>query len=466
MKILVADDHLKSLESIIQGLNKLGHAVDKAADGLEAWEKILTYDYQIVISDIRMPGLSGMELLTLVRDNNIKSFFIIITAYGDMSTSIQALRLGAFDYLIKPVELSSIVSAIQRIESHYNKNNLRIKGKIPNKKYVYYDISGIGRIAIISEKFKTAIQYAEKIHADRSLPVIIEGDTGTGKEIIARYIHYGKNGCSKPFVALNCAAIPSSVFESELFGYEGGAYTGASAKGGHGKLDLADGGTLFLDEISELPIDLQAKLLRVIEERNYFRVGGNKLINCNIRIVCATNQPLLELVKRKLFREDLYYRLACGTIRLAPLRERTEAIVPIVKMFLDEIAGRKNILQLSIVPSAVSVLLNHDWPGNLRELKNVVEWAALLCEDGVILPNHINIDRSCREGTEHENRYFMPYSAILDSACLPDDRFDLDAFEDRLIDMAISKNGGNIAKTAKYLNISRSRIYYRNKLKK
>ena len=305
---------------------------------------------------------------------------------------------------------------------------------------------------------KDLVTTALKFHEDRSIPVLIEGESGTGKEIFMKLIHYGMAGDDSPLVSLNCSAISPNLFESELFGYEGGTFTGSKSRGMIGKLELAQTGTIFLDEIGDMPMDMQPKLLRVLQERCFYKVGGLKKIGLDVRIIAATNKNLMELIEKGIFRLDLYHRLNIGLFNLIPLREQTEAINPLAQMFLMEFAGQRNKQFRLINREASIVLEKYSWPGNIRELRNVIERIVLLYDEIEILPKHLNFLNI--EGIDYDAG-----KSILteDSFRLPDDNFSLDSIEIAIIQKALDKFHGNQTKAAQYLGISRGTL--RNKLK-
>ena len=318
----------------------------------------------------------------------------------------------------------------------------------------------IERIGIFSDKTREIQEIAVKFHEDRQLPVLIEGETGTGKEIVAHMIHYGNNGdSSAPFIPINCTAISTGLVESELFGYEEGAFTGAKRKGAFGKLELAQKGTLFLDEIGDLPLEVQPKLLRVLEEREFFRVGGLKKIKLDIRIICASNRELEKRVLESTFRQDLYYRLNVGHIRIPPLRERKEEIIPLAKMFLETIARQKGKPCRALHPDAAVILKNYDWPGNIRELQNVIERIVLLNNSNYVLPRHLACLVPRRANLQPQDAYMLQLGHIV----LPPDKLDLSTLESEIVHKALKKFNGNKTHTAAYLGITRSAL--RSKIK-
>lgn len=314
-------------------------------------------------------------------------------------------------------------------------------------------------IGIFSESMKQVMQQAQLLHQDRSIPVLIEGETGTGKELVARYIHYGNPAVSLPFVDINCAAITTSIFESELFGYEGGSFTGSRTRGQKGKIELARGGSLFLDEIGEIPLQLQAKFLRVIQEREYFRVGGLTKTAADVRWICATNIDLEQSVREGTFRKDLYYRIETFRLTVPPLRQRPDDILPLAQMFLQMHSHRKNKRFRKITSAAAELLLNYPWPGNVRQLRNVIERAVLLWDDSEIRPEHLDYllenspPASPRDG-------FSP-SADKMKLILPQEKLDLDNLNRQILLDALQKHHGNKTKAAQYLGLSRRAFTYR-----
>jgi len=312
---------------------------------------------------------------------------------------------------------------------------------------------------IYSNAMRKIINIARKLHHNRSIPVLIEGETGTGKEMIARYIHYGDNDTEAPFVAINCAAIPESLFESELLGYEGGSFSGSHIRGAKGKIDLAQGGTLFLDEISEIPINLQAKLLRLIQEKEYYRVGGLALLKSDVRIIGASNQNLKAAAEQGSFRQDLYYRLKVGQIYLPPLRERKEIIVPLAEKLLKQFSRQNGKAFRGISPEAAQLLLDYPWPGNVRELRNLIEWV-VVSEDAEILDTgHLSVITDQLYWLEEAD---LTQGREASSDSIPEG-LPLNEISNVIIQRALAKHGGNKAATARYLGISRSALYKRLK---
>ncbi|HOT78003.1 MAG TPA: sigma-54 dependent transcriptional regulator, partial [Candidatus Wallbacteria bacterium] len=331
---------------------------------------------------------------------------------------------------------------------------------------------GMNKIGVFCGEMKKIFNYAKMLHEDRSIPVLIEGETGSGKEMVAQFIHYGETGGSElPFVDLNCACISPSLFESELFGYAPGAFTGGLDKGQPGKLDIANNGTIFLDEIADMPLEMQAKLLRVIQEKEYYRVGGLKKIKTNLRIICATNMRLEDRVLEAKFRQDLYYRLNVGRIYIPSLRERHDEIIPLAMLFLKDISEKKGKKFKFISGDAEKLLLNYRWPGNIRQLKNVIERAVFMYDAATLTPEHLDVLIKSDPGTAAyaaaERKTDLKKagfttdspSCLLDFSLPATGVFPLNDHINSIIKKALALNGYNKTRTAKYLGITRRTLY-------
>ncbi len=347
----------------------------------------------------------------------------------------------------------------KEMELEFNKKiddtAIEMKERLCELQEVYADVVGLNNIGFFSDAMNRILLLTQKFHNNRNIPVLIEGETGSGKEIIARLIHCEKENSATPFISVNCSAISPSLFESELFGYEGGAFTGAKEKGMPGKLELAQGGTLFLDEIGDLPLDLQPKLLRVIQEKNLYRIGGVEKINLDIRIICATNHDLNLLIEQGKFRSDLYYRLNAGYVRMPPLRERKEEILPLAQMFLSYFTDLMNKKFIYFDKDAEIYLVSREWKGNVRELKNTIQ-RAVLVHDELVMKKHHLIDEFTieKKGCLTGNCLLIP---------LDDDETSLSNIEKEIIKQLLERFRGNKTKTAEYLNITR--VTLNNKLK-
>ncbi|HOD53569.1 MAG TPA: sigma 54-interacting transcriptional regulator [Candidatus Cloacimonadota bacterium] len=338
----------------------------------------------------------------------------------------------------------------KEIELQKNKESFRIKYE--HFQSAYKELLNIGDVGVFSDKIKNIIEMAYFFHKDRNISVLIEGETGTGKEIIARIVHFGKEGDIRPFISINCSAISPSLFESELFGYEEGAFTGAKQGGMVGKLELAQGGTIFLDEIGEMPIELQSKLLRVIQQKEYYRVGGQKSIKLDVRIICATNRDLKVEMENKRFRPDLFYRLTTGRMFIPPLRERKEEIAPLAQMFMLKFSEEKKKKFQFIDNEVISFIETYDWPGNIRELQNTIERIIILNDDLVIRKAHLSFLNPEQKDHVIEDPAFLNIE-------LPDDGIDIKELQKMIMRKILKRFEGNKTKTAEYLRISRKTLY-------
>ncbi len=395
LHVLLADDEEIVHETIGDYLRECGHRLDSVYDGAAALEAIEKTDYDLALVDVRMPRMDGLALLEKAQEIRPETSIVIITGHGSMEMVIQALRLGAADFLPKPVrllELEAVLEKALRIrELHQDRRHLRetIRGIQTSDELRSRNRNFVGE-SPDTQAVREQVRLAVEAGCDT---ILIAGETGTGKEVAAREIHFQAGDDDSPFIAVSCPALPESLVESELFGHVKGAFTGASAdKAGY--FELADGGTLFLDEIADLSADAQAKLLRALETRTFRRVGGAKEISVRLRVVAATNTPLEELVESGRFRRDLYYRLNLFAVTLSPLRQRRQDILPLAKHFLAAYAEPRGLRFDGFSPEAKERLQSYDFPGNARELRNLVERAAILCRDGRIRPEHLNLPGS------------------------------------------------------------------------
>ena len=377
-RILVADDEESMRWVLSKALRKKGFSVDLARDGDEALRLIQANSYDMAILDIKMPGLSGLELLDRVRELKTDLLVIIITAEASMKNAVEAMKRGAYDYLTKPFDLNVIDAIIEKVNRarEITRQVSLLKEEIKDRYQLEKTI--IGNSPAMRDIYKTIGKVAPS-----DVTVLVQGESGTGKELIARAIHFNSKRLGKPFIALNCAAIPKELLESELFGFEKGAFTGAVDRK-LGKFEQANGGTIFLDEIGDMPLDLQAKILRVLQEKEVTRTGGNQSIMVDVRIVAATNQDLEEKVRQKGFREDLFYRLNVVPIQLVPLRERKEDIPLLVDYFLVKICGELEMPSRRCSADATQLLSGYSWPGNVRELENTLKRAVILSSDPLL----------------------------------------------------------------------------------
>lgn len=379
-RILIVDDEPSMRMAISESLESCGYLTETAIDGAEALRKFERGVWDLVVTDVRMPGISGLEVLKEVRKQAPETPVILITAYGTVNTAVEAMKSGATDFIMKPFSLEDLEAAVRKIFV-VHPSRMEAKG---GTNYLPY------QIVTENEQMMKLLRLLSRI-AKSKATVLIQGESGTGKELVARYICAHSDRCDQPFVAVNCAAIPPNLLESEMFGYEKGAFTGATQRR-IGKFELANTGTLFLDEISEMDIQLQAKLLRAIQESEIDRVGGRTPVPIDVRILATTNASLRQAIVEKRFREDLYYRLNVITVKIPPLRERRDDIRLLAIHFLDKYCRVNNRPRPQIATETIRRLENYDWPGNVRQLENIIEGALLVCDGNTLLPEHLLLD--------------------------------------------------------------------------
>lgn len=472
MKVLLAEDSRESRESLTRFLQRIGHEVTACEDGLEAWHTLQKDPHPLVLTDIQMPKVGGQELLARIKgDERLKETEVVLfTGYGNIGSAVEAMRNGALDYLLKPINVEELTLLLERVESLMNlvteHHQLRdhfdekvgevtreLETQLPTSREAIARLVGTQDMVVDSAAMRKLLATADRLRAKPDLPVLIVGETGTGKELLARFVHYGDGSVTTPFIAINCAAINPNMFESELFGYEAGAFTGGNPKGQAGKLEAADGGSLFLDEVSEMNPDLQAKLLRVIQEREFYRVGGVTRLKANVRIIAATNRDLEDLIEHSGFRRDLYYRLNVGLLKVPPLRERSDGIMALAERFVEDHLREGRTRFTSFSKAAEKKLVTYDWPGNVRELRNVIDRMVLLYDDQVVQPDHLEFDDLSGSPVR------LDRVGESEGPALPRDQFDLDSHVLDIVDKALKKHKGNRSKTARYLGISRAALY-------
>lgn len=381
--ILIVDDEDNARRNMSEFLVTRGYETIGAASLAEARQHIQKGDGDIILLDVQLPDGYGPNLLEETSASHVRPPIILITAYGDIEMAVEAMKNGAHDFLTKPIQLVQLEKSVERaVEIVAMRRELAHLRSSRTEKLDF--------IICSSPTMKMMIDQARRA-AEASVSVLITGETGTGKEVLANAIHRMGTRSDKPFIAINCAAIQNTVLESELFGYEAGAFTGAE-KRKHGLMEVADGGILFLDEISSMPLDIQAKLLRALEEHAFRRVGGTNLIKVDVQIIAASNRDLHAMMKECTFREDLYYRLKVVDLHLPPLRDRKEEIPEYVGLFIRQNNQRMGANITDVTPKAMQALLNHRWPGNIRELRNVIERAVLFCDEATIDLPHLPIE--------------------------------------------------------------------------
>jgi DNA-binding NtrC family response regulator len=375
--LLLVEDKPELRAMLRKALERSGHTVDEAPDGSAAVAKVRARRYMLVLSDLKLPGCSGLDVLRATKEADPTIPVIIITAYGSVEEAVTAMKEGAFDFIQKPVDLDHLNLLVSRASQQQEllRENLLLREE-------YTERYGFPRIVGEHQSMKDATQQVQRVAATDST-VLLLGQSGTGKELFARAVHHLSPRRNQPFVALNCAAIPEGLVENELFGHERGAYTGAGSRK-VGKMELANRGTIFLDEIAELPLATQAKLLRVLEERNFERVGGTQSVEIDVRILAATNKDLRTAVTQKTFREDLYFRIAAVPITIPPLSDRGDDVFLLAEHFLERFRREFRKPKLKLSSNARAALLGYSWPGNIRELQNTIERAAILSEGDLI----------------------------------------------------------------------------------
>ena len=433
-KILIVDDEKIVRESLHHWFEEEDYLVDTAEDGETALEKYEKEKFDLLLVDMKMPGMSGLDLLSKIKAIDKDALIILITAFASVPTAITALKTGAYDYVTKPIDPDELAHLVKRaLEQRALKiENIQLKENIDEI---------IKPDNLIGESFQMKKIY-ELVHsvARTDTTVIIRGDSGTGKELVAKAIHINSSRKYFPIITVNCGALTESLLESELFGHEKGSFTGAQFKR-KGKFEMADRGTIFLDEIGSISLKMQIELLRVIETKQFNRVGGNELIKSDFRVITATNEPLEELVKAGKFREDLYYRLNVFTIVIPPLRERRDDIPLLVNFFINKFSTAMNKKIKSVSKEAMDFLINHNWPGNVRELENAIERAMVVGKTSSIIVDD------------------LPFHVSSNNFELNGDEKSLSSMESKYILNILNENSWNISKTALILKIDRVTLY-------
>jgi DNA-binding NtrC family response regulator len=440
-QILVVDDEEIMCESLAAWLREDGYRVDTASSGREALALSKTTDYALYFIDLKMPGgLDGIETMMEIRRMHADACVIIITAYATVDTAITAIKEGAQEYIVKPCnpeEISLLVSRIIKVKNLQYENTI-LRKKLAGQ-YLFHDI--ISK----NPRMRAVLELASEVASLRST-VLVRGESGTGKELVARAIHFSGDRANKPFVAVSCAALAETLLESELFGYEKGAFTGAAERK-KGKFELANSGTIFLDEIGDIPPKLQADLLRVLQERSFYRLGGTEEVKVDVRVIAATHHDLQQAVQEGRFRDDLYYRLNVIEVQIPPLRERREDIPLLARHFVDRLAREIGKEVNGLTEGAMKALLDHNWPGNVRELENAIERAIVTSRTGTITEDDLT---------------FLGGNGGVKAAQLPD--VPLADLEKLAIEATLRRTSGNVKEAAQRLGIDRSTLY--EKIKK
>lgn len=444
--VMIVDDEEQLCRILSHKLKKEGFRTIQVHNGRDALQKVAVETIDVILLDYMLPDLTGIELMHKIKEMKADVATIMLTAYGNVENAVQAMKMGATDYLCKPIELKSVVDTV--------------KAACRKK-------AGVGKahstdIVYTSSKMKTVMDVLERV-TETDAHVLLLGESGVGKTALAKWIHNHSSRCAKPFVSLNCAAIPETLMESELFGYRKGAFTGAVDTRA-GKFEMAEKGTIFLDEIGEIPLGVQAKLLHVIEEKRFMKLGSSAYQSADVRILAATNKEIKQLVKEKTFREDLYYRLNVVEVVIPPLRERTEDIPLLVHHFLHQL-NQKYQKEIAIAADACEALTHYPWPGNIRELVNVLERLHILKRSGVIDRSDLDAHFHAGEQKAPREEDDQPLLAMLPEG---DEGLHevLEKVEGTLIQQALAKTGGNQTKAAERLGISRHTLIYKLKKQK
>jgi DNA-binding NtrC family response regulator len=437
--ILVVEDEDNLRRVIELQLRSAGFDVEQARRAEDALT--VAAKAHLILTDLRLPGMDGLQFMQRLREQNSQTPIIVMTAFGTVETAVEAMKAGAIDFLPKPFSMDHLMAVINKaVEVRALREENR---KLKEQLGVRYDLENIiGR----SPAMKEVLATVQRVAPTRT-SILLQGESGVGKDLIARAIHYHSPRRDRPFVKINCTAIPENLMESELFGYEKGAFTGAAASK-PGKFEQADTGTVFLDEIGDVPTSIQIKLLRVIQDREFERLGSNKTRQVDVRIIAATNADLRAAIEQGAFREDLYYRLNVMPIHILPLRERKEDIPPLVMRFLEQFSSELGSAVDSISPEAMEVLVNYHWPGNVRQLENVIERSLLLCSGSRLEAADIRLD-DVRQPARGNGAPFLPEGMTLDQ------------FEQEIIREALRRAHGNKSQAARLLGLTRNALRYR-----
>jgi len=445
-RILVVDDEAGVRDSLRRALVRQGHSVDDATAVGEAVRKLEAASFDLLLTDIRLKDKSGLEIVTFARQNRPATRIVVMTAFGSVDVAVEAMRLGADDFLEKPFRMEAVTHRVERaLESGRLARQVE---RLERENEILRDAMGTpsGEVGLVggSPGMDRVRDLIDRVAAAEA-SVLIRGETGTGKELVARAIHRGSRRAERPFVAFDGSAFAEGVLESELFGHEKGAFTGADRRR-IGRFELADGGTLFLDEIGDLAIGLQVKLLRVLQERAFERVGGTERVAVDVRMLAATNRDLEAGMRERTFREDLYYRLNVVTIQIPPLRDRPEDIPALVDLFISRYGRRPDGGVIDVAPEALAALQAYPWPGNVRQLENIVHRATVLCRDRVIQLEDVALELG-------ESRSVGPLTTDL--------RATLNAVEQGLLERAVREHHGNLTAAGRALGIERNLLRYK-----
>ena len=443
--VLIIDDEVLTLNNLKRALEKEGYEILLADSGETGLETFRANRPNLVLVDLMLPGIDGIEVLKQIKETDVNTAVIMITAYEIIEKAIQSMKLGAYDYLLKPFKLTDLKASVARA-LELQSLKIRVSETVETEKGKYY----IDRIVAKNKKMLDAMETARKVAVLGKTTVLIKGESGVGKGLLARALHYNSPRVDEQFVEINCAAIPESLLESELFGYEPGAFTDARRRK-IGLFEKADRGTIFLDEIADMPMPLQAKVLKVIEEQSFTRLGGTNPTKINVRIITATNKDLKKAIKEGDFREDLFYRLNVIPITIPSLRERKEDIIPLALVFVQEFNQELHRSFKGIAEEAAKTLLAYDWPGNVRELKNIIERIMALHPGEEILLEHLPLEIKSGQGETQ--------IAVLKEAVEKKEFVSLAELENKYIKEILRFTGGNKSKAAKILGIHLTSLF-------
>ncbi|HCZ12149.1 MAG TPA: sigma-54-dependent Fis family transcriptional regulator [Nitrospiraceae bacterium] len=448
--ILIVDDD-ESFRLLLEShLKKAGFKPIPADSGIKALDVLDKNHVDLIISDQVMPEMDGIKFLAGVKSKHSDIPFIMLTAHGSIAEAVASIKKGAYDYIEKPYIVDDLFAAINRALDHYrlHHENKMLKDHLR-------DLYSFQNIVTKSPLMIKALKLAEKVSKSPNTTVAIYGESGTGKEVLARAVHYAGDRMGNRFVAVNCSAIPSTLLESELFGHVKGAFTGAD-RDREGKFGMAHGGTILLDEIGDMPLELQAKLLRVLQERVYEKLGSNKPVNIDCRVIVSTHRDLSRLVKDGRFREDLYHRINTFPISLPPLRQRKEDIPLLADHFIGQLRQELGKPIPGISQKAMDTLIGYRWPGNIREMKNCLERAAILTDGELINPGHFNICKTSDAGGLNEEDGNIRMEIVI-----PKEKFSLDSAIDSIVQFSLQRCGNNKAKAVQFLKVGRNFLYRR-----
>jgi DNA-binding NtrC family response regulator len=439
--ILIVEDEARMRRLLELNLNEDGFATLSAEDAESGLKLLRENQVHLVLTDLKLPGMNGLEFLQSVKGVNASLPVIVMTAFGTVETAVEAMKAGASDYVLKPFSLAEMRMVVHKeLDLHRLREENRSLREALGRRYEHPNV--IAR----SAKMQEVLAIVERV-APTNSTVLLGGESGVGKDLIARAIHEKSRRAAGPFLKINSTAIPENLLESELFGYEKGAFTGATASK-PGKFELADKGTMFLDEIGDVPPAIQVKLLRVLQEREFERLGGTKTLKVDVRLIAATNRDLREALEQGTFREDLYYRLNVVPVDIAPLRQRKDDIPDLVNLFIARFAGDAEKKIQGITPEAMHILMGHYWPGNVRELQNIIERACALTSGALLEPRDIQLDSRISKPAEGSNG-FVPQGMTLEQ------------WEDEIIREALRRSSGNKSQAARLLGLSRNALRYR-----